>query len=82
MSEHSFPQNDEPSRRCVHCGTTYQLHSTKPQNCVPRRDDGAEKLRREPERRILACEDADTIAGRVAELRKERDEILGKKAEE
>jgi len=82
MTEHSFPPNDDPSRRCVHCGTTFDMHSKSPQNCVPHPSNGAEKLCPEPQRRILACEDSDAIATRIAELRKDRDEAMNHKADE
>ena len=82
MTAHEFPEGDEPSDRCIHCGTTRHLHSQKEQPCVPHRTQTAEPLRPEPRRRIFACEDIDTIATRIAELRKEADEAMNHRSDE
>ena len=82
MSAHSFPDNPEPSRRCVYCGTTFEHNERTAQPCVPHGGSSTEKLYPEPKRRTLACEDGDAIATRMAELRKEHDEAMNHKADE
>lgn len=66
IREHEIP---EGSNVCRHC------HAKNPgpqSTCIVRDGAASEKPRPEPSRRVIACED-DSIAGRIAELRKEQE---------
>lgn len=63
--DHEVPPGSD---RCKWCG------AVKPgpdSTCVPRPDVGPGMMP-EPARRVLACEDADSIARRIAELKTEK----------
>ena len=68
---HEFPEGEDVKRRCIWCGTTFELHAARAQNCVPRRSYG-EIMRPEPARHQSAVEDFDTIGARLLELRHEK----------
>lgn len=79
MREHEFPAADGGGRRfCKWCGAL--SHAQLAATCIDRPDPGA-GLAPEPKRRQLACEDADAIAARLAELRREREAALSPAAE-
>lgn len=66
IREHYVPRD---AKACIHCGArTFGPEVT----CVPREGNpGSGMIRPEPARRVLACED-QSIADRIAELEKER----------
>lgn len=62
-------------RWCIFCGAWKTAAGMWDENATCRERDngvGAEEMRPEPRRRIPACEDADTISARLAELQQER----------
>lgn len=67
IREHEFPIGvPSVSARCIHCGGLWQ--PTIEATCIDRVGDTP----RPSGRRVLACEDSDAIAARIAELRAER----------
>lgn len=73
MIEHEFLSGTAEAR-CVHCGTKQGHHRMAAQPCVPRW--GGETLRPEPERRVYAIDDAETIHARIVELRADESAAL------
>jgi hypothetical protein len=66
IREHEVP---EGSDRCKHCGL---LKPGPDSTCIVRDGAASEAPRPEPARRVMACED-DSIAERIAELRKQQE---------
>lgn len=67
IREHYVPKD---AKRCIHCSAP--ANTIGPEvTCVPREGNPGSGMRPEPARRVLAHEDP-SIAGRIAELEKER----------
>lgn len=65
IREHYVPRD---AKCCIHCGAILPGPES---TCVPREGTPSEGMRPEPARRVLACDDP-SIAERIAELEKER----------
>lgn len=72
MREHYFLPPDAGGRQwCKWCGAKF--HVQMDATCLERPGQSGSGMMPEPQRRIPACED-DSIAARIAELRKLREE--------
>ena len=67
---HNFPEGDAEPKFCLSCGALY--HPQMDATCLERPGEKSD-IAPEPKRREMACDDADTISRRLAELAKERE---------
>lgn len=66
-----------PAGWCLWCGARPTAAGTWEATCLLRDNGiGADEMRPEPKRRVLACEDTATISARLAELQQQRTAAL------